>query len=79
MRAMESRVRRVVLGEGGDVTLDITALLQYSGLGKCKKVTLYGDTAEEEDVRSWIIGKDWRIEMANEVIFVIRNDPCATQ
>ena len=79
MRAMESRVKRVVLGEGGDVTLDITALLQYSGLGECEKVTLYGDTAEEEDVRSWIIGKDWRIEMANEVIFVIRNDPCTTQ
>ena len=36
VQAMESGVERVVLG--GEVSLDITALTQYSGQGKCRRV-----------------------------------------
>merc|ERR1719195_1361369 len=34
VRAMESRVERVILGFEGEVILDIRALTQYSGQGK---------------------------------------------
>ena len=44
VRAMESRVESLGLGTMGYVSLDITALSQYSGQGKCGDVMLC-DTA----------------------------------
>ena len=38
MRAMESDLERVVLRYSGEVNLDIRALTQYSGQGKCEEV-----------------------------------------
>ena len=39
--AMESGVEDVKLGNMGEVSLDITALTQYSGQGKCRSLTFY--------------------------------------
>ena len=41
VRAMESGVETVSLGYDGEVSLDITALTQYSGQGKCRSLTFY--------------------------------------
>ena len=56
VRAMESRVKVVALGNSwGEVSLDIRALTQYSGQGKCGQVRCHGDTARRywEELRSW--------------------------
>ena len=42
VQAMRSRVKRVRLREG--VTLDIGALAEYDGQGKCRDLWCYGDT-----------------------------------
>ena len=44
VRAMESRVEGLWLGGGGEVSLDITALTQYSGQGKCRWLTCCRNT-----------------------------------
>ena len=55
VKAMESNVEMVILGsgDGGEVSLDILALTQYSGEGKCWQVSLR-DTEDKyrEEVRS---------------------------
>ena len=58
---METRVESVELGNGGEVKLDIRALTQYSGQGKCRKVWCFADTAARyiEDVRSWAQRINW--------------------
>ena len=65
VRAMESRVKWVRLGEEGEVSLDIIALTQYNGQGKCRMVnyTEYNDTADRyrEVVRSWVEKINWRV------------------
>ena len=56
VRAMESRVEEVMLGVVGEVHLDITALTQYSGRGKCGwKMWCYEETEEKykKELRSW--------------------------
>ena len=71
VRVMESRVERVGLGSYGEVSLDITALTQYSGQGKCGEVRCYNDTADRyrEEVRSWA----QRIELQDFQDTFIRN------
>ena len=62
VRAMESRVERVWLDMG--VILDIMALTQYSGQGKCWWVTcIYSDTAERygEELKSWAQRINWDV------------------
>ena len=62
VRAMESRVERVWLDIR--VILDIMALTQYSGQGKCWWVTcIYSDTAERygEELRSWAQRINWDV------------------
>ena len=63
VRAMESRVERLRLGCWGEVSLDIRALTQYSGQGKCGWVMCYDDTAHiyGEEVRSWAQRIIWRV------------------
>ena len=55
VRAMESGVDKVHLGFCGEVSLDITALTQYSGQGKCGYVSCWDETAEryKEVVRNY--------------------------
>merc|ERR1711971_930236 len=43
VQAMESGVKRVMLG--GGLTLDMDTLAEYSGQGACWRVTLWDDTA----------------------------------
>jgi len=68
VRAMESRVEMVFLGKmwtwmHGGVSLDITALIQYSGQGKCREVWCWTDTADRywEEMRSWAQRMNWRV------------------
>ena len=61
VRAMESRVEEVELGEWGDLSLDITALTQYSGQGMCRHVYCMGGTALYREVRSWAERINWLI------------------
>ena len=53
----------VELGGWGEVNLDITALAQYGGQGKCKEVECYGDTANKyrEEVKIWARRINWRV------------------
>ena len=59
---MESGVRRVWLQV--DVTLDIEALTEYSGQGKCKVVGIFCDTMHDRD--SWREKlKTWATKLEN--------------
>ena len=55
-------MEEVELGEEEEVTLDITSLTQYSGQGKCRRVTCWSATADRyrEEVRSWAKRISWR-------------------
>ena len=59
VRAMETRVRMVVLGS--QVSLDTEALLQYSGQGRCGKLAWSYQTEAEEELRSWAFRKKWTV------------------
>ena len=58
VRAMESRVEWVRLGYSGDESLDMTALTQYSGHGKCRFVLCFDDRYKE-DLSSWAEKNNW--------------------
>ena len=66
----------VGLGGRGEVSLDIRALTQYSGQGKCGNVRFCKDTAEKyrEEGRSWATRITWRINVTemNAWIFIAR-------
>ena len=60
LRVMASRVGRVYLH--GDVSLDITALTQYNGTGRCWGVVLLRDTADKlytKKMKRWSRRIDW--------------------
>ena len=59
VRAMESHVEELWLREG--VTLNIEALIEYSGLGKCRVFQCYYDTANRymEQLRTWATSRNW--------------------
>ena len=69
VRVMESRVERVELGfDGimlcrGDLRLDIQALTQYSGEGRCWSVEYFSVGADRyrEEVRSWAQSINWDV------------------
>ena len=65
VRAMETRVERVLLG--GEESLDITALTQYSGQGKCGQLTCWDDTAHRygEEVKTWARRINWTVAVDN--------------
>ena len=82
VRAMETGVNCVELGEEGEVSLDMTALTQYSGHGKCVSVTCYGDTADRyrEEVRTWAQRMNWiEKDGFNHEITITKNDTCGIQ
>ena len=59
VRAMESRVKEVMLF---DVTLDIGALMEYSGQGKCLWLVCAQDTAARysDQLRTWATSRNWK-------------------
>ena len=63
VRAMETRVEVVGLGGGEEVSLDIRALTQYSGQGKCRVVKCLYYTADRyrEEVETWAQRINWQI------------------
>ena len=73
VRAMETYVERVVLGGWREVSLDIRALTQYSGQGKCGQVEWYDETADRyrEEVRSWAEKINWKVTLDNDMKIVI--------
>ena len=63
---MESHLEDVWLGKWGDLSLDITALTQYSGQGKCWMVNYYeyNDIIVDryrEEVMSWLKKINWHV------------------
>ena len=68
---MESRVEGVWLGGGGEVSLDITALTQYSGQGKCRKVLILDVGRYREKVRSWAQRLNWSVVEDIKRIWII--------
>ena len=61
VQAMESRVEEIWLADG-DPSLDIKALTEYRGLGKCWKVKLCThDTKKRysEDLSKWARSRNW--------------------
>ena len=79
VRAMQSHVESVYLGEEGEVDITMT---QYSGHGKCKGVTCYGETADRyrEEVKTWaqMMNWYWRLETGG-AISIMKNGTCETQ
>ena len=59
-----------------DVSLDIRALTQYSGQGKCVSVRCYRGTADryKEDLKRWAEKINWTVslEIDNDRIFIER-------
>ena len=74
VRAMESGVEVVQLGDWGEVSLDISALTQYCGRGKCGLVACYDDTAGSywEEVRHWAHRISWDVVDINRYILIKR-------
>ena len=75
VRAMETGVKRLELGEG--VTLDIGELMQYSGQGKCREVGCYEDTAARyrDQLRIWATSRNLEVTGGGELdnrIFIRR-------
>ena len=61
VRAMETGVELVVLGRGGEMSLDIRALTQYSGQGKCEWVSCHYADKYREEVRAWARRINWTV------------------
>ncbi len=76
VRAMESRVEKLWLG--GKVQLDIEALKEYSGEGKCMWLKCYDDTAARftHQLESWSrdTNRHWQM-IWDEYFFSLRRDP----
>ena len=58
-QAMESRVEEVTLCE--EVTLEVEALADYSGQGRCRDLRLFEDTAEKyrQELKTWARSRNW--------------------
>ena len=65
VRAMETRVEQVVLGGSEKTLLDVTALIQYSGQGRCQLIDMIEDSDDEEkyedEMKNWAEDKQWSI------------------
>ena len=68
VQAMESVVESVELW--GGVTLDIQALIEYSGQGVCRNVELQDDTMDryKEELVTWAKSKKWRIHLDEDYL-----------
>ena len=65
MLAMQSGVEQVWLGLWGEVTLDIEALTEYSGQGRCGEEERRGDAVARyrEELRAWALSRNWRVDV----------------
>ena len=66
VKAMESHV--VILrirAVPGRMTLDIKALTEYSGQGKCSLIQWYMSKHKEEEMRTWAQSKNWKTGLMN--------------
>ena len=59
VQAMEYQLQSVTIFD--EVTLDIEALVEYSGQGECRKVTLRDDRYRDQ-MRTWARSKNWKVE-----------------
>ena len=71
VRAMETRVERVLLGH---VTLNIEALTKYSGRGKCRRFWFENAAKYREELRSWASNKGWEVIQDNGINFVMKRN-----
>ena len=73
VQAMESHVEWLVLSE--EVTLDIRALMEYSGQGKCRGVWCNDDTAPRyrDKLRTWATSKNWIVRCDNSQFIIMIN------
>ena len=71
VRAMESRVERVDLWRG---EVDIKALTQYNGEGRCGKVVYLGEGEESYvyEIRSWARSINWDACISGDIITIER-------
>ena len=60
VQAMESQLQTVAIYD--EVTLDIEALVEYSGQGECREVTLFDDRYRDQ-MRTWARSKNWQVEI----------------
>ena len=78
VQAMESGVPYLLLGGGGgdkagEMTLDIEALVKYSGQGKCGLVGIPTWYRYREQLRSWAKQRNWIFHCNNSIV-MCRND-----
>ena len=58
-----------------EVTLDITAMTQCSGLGKCKDMIYMKGVTYKEQFRTWAEGRDWEMFDSDvDEFHLIRNE-----
>ena len=72
VRAMESDVKCVMLGR--EASLDISALTQYSGQGKCKSVYGFKNITMDrhrEELKSWAVRINWGTHEDNDLFVKI--------
>ena len=77
VRAMESHLEDVWLGEwGDDLSLDITALTQYNGQGQCLEVVWYNNAADKYSLylNSWAKMINWGASVDDDSYFWRKDD-----
>ena len=75
VRAMETRVEKVTLGDRGEICLDIGALMKYSGKGKCANLALCNQTASKykKDITTWGENRGWIVDTDNYNFLLEKN------
>ena len=60
-----------------NVTLNIEELCQYEGLGKCKQLTVCGDTGKKDEscLKSWAAQKRWELTLDYDGMLMIEKAP----
>ena len=78
VNAMESGVEKVVLWI--KVTLDIEALIEYSGQGVCKCLELKDDTKNRyrEEIGTWARSRNWTFKFDERCFLRILNEEMST-
>ena len=75
VQAMESRVQVVTFGVEGEMKLDIKALTEYSGQGKCREIMCNEAivTSHREELETWAKSHNWTFFESlvfNSLVFV---------
>ena len=81
VQAMETRLPHLCLGGGdgdkeGEMSLDIEALVKYSGEGKCRHITCWSPTWYREELRTWAEQRNWRLARDDDISIVIDTLGC---